>query len=401
MRVAYLSSQAIPDTLPPTLQALQFSDALAASGHIVDLVTPKSDGRNTVAGILGRAPSPNLHFHSLTDHRRRWYFPSPSGRPYRAQAIAWLKAHRVDAIYLRDLKLAAAVFRAGIERPVFFETHELFAQSFREHRGDLNFRGRRKLAALAARESGVYRRATGVVAITKALEDDIRSHYGIDTPMLVAPDGVDLELASRASPGASALGCRATVLYLGSLHRWKGVETLVCAAAECASTTPLGDPCAEIWVAGGSPERIAELRRQAAISAPGARICFLGKIPPGERFKLIAQAEICALPLSRTSIGSRYTSPLKLFEYMAMGKAIVASDHPSVREVLTHEENALLVSPEDPRALAVALKHLATHPEVRARLGVNARRLAKRYSWWARAESVARWMASRIETANA
>lgn len=400
MRIAYLNPQAIPDTLPSTLQALQFSEALAASGHTVDLVTPAPSGQNTFASILGRPASSNLRAYPQADHRHRWYFPFSSNRLYHRQAIAWLKTHRVDAIYLRNLKLAEAILKSGIKTPVFFETHELFAQSFREHCGKLNFRNKRKLAALATREDFVYRRAAGVIAITRALKDDIESHYGIDTPMLVAPDGVDLELASRASTETAASGAPTTVLYLGSLHRWKGVETLISATAELAEIAP-GAPCAEVWIAGGSPERIAELRNQAAISAPGIQIKFMGNIPPGERFKLIAKAEICVLPLNNTSIGSRYTSPLKLFEYMAMGKAIVASDHPSIREVLKHEENALLVTPENPQALATALKHLAAHPEIRAGLGMNAQFLAKRYSWQSRAESVAEWMTCIMESADA
>jgi len=69
---------------------------------------------------------------------------------------------------------------------------------------------------------------------------------------------------------------------------------------------------------------------------------------------------------------TQYASPLKLFEYMFFGQAIVAPDTPNIREILTHDHNALLVSPKDPDALAVALQRLCREPELRERLGQNA-----------------------------
>jgi len=67
-------------------------------------------------------------------------------------------------------------------------------------------------------------------------------------------------------------------------------------------------------------------------------VIFLGKIDPAKRFDLIAQADVCALPLTQTSIASRYTSPLKLFEYMSMSKPLVLADLPSIREVWRNSE---------------------------------------------------------------
>lgn len=390
MRIAYLNPQPVPDTSPSALQILQFAEAMAAQGHCVDLVTPTPDEENTAAAILGRQPSSQLRFHPLRDHRRRWYFPFPSNRLFHWQAIKWLGENRVDAVYLRNLKLAEAIFRSGLEVAVFFETHELFAQSFRENNPAMDWRGRRKLAELSAREAFVYRRSKALIAITQALADDVRSAYQLEAPIMVAADAVDLDLAGAALSAKAARDDAApSVLYLGSLHRWKGVETLLAAGALLAQ--------GELRIAGGSAARIAELARHPALAAAGARIHFLGPIAPRDRFALIADADICVLPLTQTSIGSRYTSPLKLFEYMAMGKPIVASDHPSIREVLVDGEHALLVAPEDPAALAAALRRLIDDPDERARLGSNARQLSLRHGWPARAQAVTRSMAETLE----
>ena len=394
MRIAYLNPQPVPDTSPSALQILQFAEAMAARGHSVDLVTPAPAAGNSAATILGRQPSPALRFHPLTDHRRRWYFPFPSNRLFHRQALGWLGENRVDALYLRNLKLAEAILLRGIAVPVFFETHELFAQSFRESNPSADRRSRRKLAALSAREEFVYRHSTALVSITQALADDIRTVYRVESPIIVAPDAVDLDLADSALADKSArTGAVPAVLYLGSLHRWKGVETLLDAAALL--------PRGELRIAGGSAARIAELAEHPALRGHADRISLLGPIAPQDRFALIGNADICALPLTNTSIGSRYTSPLKLFEYMAMGMPIVASDHPSIREVVVDGEHALLVPPEDPAALAAALQRLIDDPNERLRLGNNARRLALRHSWRARAEAVTRRMNDLLEASHA
>jgi glycosyltransferase involved in cell wall biosynthesis len=84
-----------------------------------------------------------------------------------------------------------------------------------------------------------------------------------------------------------------------------------------------------------------------------------------------------------------WMSPLKMFEYMAAGRAIVASDLPALREVLRHEENALLVPATDLEAWGLAVRRLAADPELRKRLGKIARsQLESRYTWDARAERV-------------
>jgi glycosyltransferase involved in cell wall biosynthesis len=85
-------------------------------------------------------------------------------------------------------------------------------------------------------------------------------------------------------------------------------------------------------------------------------------------------------------MSTQSTSPLKLFEYMAAGKAIVASSLPAIREVLADEVNALLVAPGDPDALAAGIRRLADNPELRDALAGAARTAVAEYSWVRRAE---------------
>jgi glycosyltransferase involved in cell wall biosynthesis len=151
-------------------------------------------------------------------------------------------------------------------------------------------------------------------------------------------------------------------------------------------------PAAELWIAGGETARIENLQSLAAELGCGERLRFLGKIAPAERFKLIGECDICALPLLRTSIGSRYTSPLKLFEYMGMAKPIIASDLPSLREVIRHGENGWLVEAENPAALAAGIVDLLADSGRAVALGHQAGADAATYSWLNRAKQVLQTM---------
>ena len=96
-------------------------------------------------------------------------------------------------------------------------------------------------------------------------------------------------------------------------------------------------------------------------------------------------ADVLVLPNPATAVSERYTSPLKLFEYLAMGRPIVASDLPAFREVVRHRENALLFEAGSAPALAAAVRAVVGDPALAASLGRRAFETAHDYSWDARA----------------
>jgi len=101
---------------------------------------------------------------------------------------------------------------------------------------------------------------------------------------------------------------------------------------------------------------------------------------------LLTQADVLALPNPPSAISTHATSPLKLFEYMAARRAIVASDLPAIREVLRHDVNAWLVPAGDAAALAAGIRRLADDSALRRRLADSARASVAEYSWSRRAE---------------
>lgn len=382
MHIAYLDPRPVPDSCPEALQILYTVDALGSLGARVTLLTPKPANAADARAILGHALSSNVQPQYLEPRLGIWRWLR-SNKPFYRMAAAELTKLGADAVLVRHLKMAEHLLRHTPEVPLFFETHELFAQSYREAHPRMSLRQRLKLAALVQREGFVYRNARGLIALTPLLIDDIRQAYGIETPAVVAPDGVDLEQAQ--APVSVPPHTTPWLLYLGSLHPWKGVDTLIRAMQYVRQP-------AELHIVGGNERRIAELRKLAEKLNVAARVIFHGAVEPGRRFEYIHQADICLLPLTDTGIGSRYTSPLKLFEYMAAGKPIVTSDLPSMRAVLEPGKHALMAKTDDPRSFAQTIDLLLSDPALCDRLRRCARALAQHYTWAARGRTILAFM---------
>jgi glycosyltransferase involved in cell wall biosynthesis len=102
--------------------------------------------------------------------------------------------------------------------------------------------------------------------------------------------------------------------------------------------------------------------------------------------ELLRDADVALLPLAEGIVARCFTSPLKLFDYLAAGLPIVAVDYPTIREILRDGENCLLVAPNDPAALATAIRRLLADRVLASRLGQQARLDAADYTWDRRAE---------------
>lgn len=380
MRLLYIDPHPVPDTCPEAMQILLTVDGLAQVGCEVVLATPRPRADCRAEQVLGRPVHAGVTFRHLSDLRGHRWLPLRSGRLfYRAACRLVGEMEGIDGILVRNLKLAEALLALPKRPPLVFETHEVFARTFAEDRPDPAWRDRRKLAALRRREGGVYAGSDGIAALTQWLLDDMRDEYGVSTPGVVVPDGVDLAAAQAVMPKL-AWSDPPELLYLGSLHPWKGVGRLI------AALPGIADAC--LVIAGGPQARIAELERQAAALGVAGRVRCLGSVPPERRFQVIADADVCLLPLTDTAIGSRYTSPLKLFEYMAAGKPIVAADVPALRSVISDGVDGVLAPVDDERRLAAAINGLLADPAHAQALGAAARQRAGDYAWTARAREL-------------
>jgi len=143
-------------------------------------------------------------------------------------------------------------------------------------------------------------------------------------------------------------------------------------------------------IVGGSPQRRHLEELKVLVASLGLRrVILTGFVPPVQVPAYLQAADLLALPNSGAAEISRlYTSPLKLFEYLASGRPVIASDLPSIREILTHGLNGWLVPPDDPPALAAGITTLLDAPDLGSALARQGRAIARQHTWLKRAEGL-------------
>jgi glycosyltransferase involved in cell wall biosynthesis len=364
------------------VQTMATCRALAARGHHVTLVArPDTAAVPRDPYVFYDEPrAATLHFSTVPASG------GPRTRRVRFLLSALALARRAPeaVIYTRDLGLAALLLQAPMPRRshIVYESHGVSAVVAGEMPKLLGQAGAEaspgKLRRLDRRERRVWRHASAVVTVTRGLASELERRHGPRPRVFVVPDGARVD---RALDPAAA-NQTPTAGYAGHLYPWKGVDVLVRALARIPAIRGL--------IVGGHPQendrrRVEQIARESGVAD---RLTITGLVPPGEVRRALAPATILVLPNTATAISERYTSPLKLFEYLAAGRPIVASDLPAFREVLRDGETALLVQPGDSEALAVALQRLATDSALANRLAAAARTLAPSYSWDARAARI-------------
>lgn len=246
-------------------------------------------------------------------------------------------------------------------------------------------------------EKGLVRRASLeknvklIVTVTEHLRLDLMNRLGIPSEKTITlHDGVDLETFGSPITKEEArrlLGLpldRPLVVYTGQLYSEKGVDTLL-------KALPMLEGVQAIIV-GGMPEDIKRLQGLAE-EVSVTNFTLAGYVPPSQVPLYLRSADVLVLPSSSVYVHSAcYTSPLKLFEYMASRRPIVASRLPGLQEVLTHGENALLYPPGDAVALGSAIRRVLSDQALSMRLSEQAYTDVQRYSWGSRAKTIVECM---------
>ena len=393
MRLLYLADIRFPMERANGIQTVQTCHALARQGVQVDLVVRRSDSRSDEACLkfFGLTPHPNLELRRLSTAAPGSVWGQLT---FAARAFPFLANGRYDAVYTRDLVLADLAIRTKWYHRllVIYEAHTaaaLFSEETRRlYQGpDSRPPSARKLKRLSRREHRVCQRAAAVVAITHGLLKSLSELHAPLAPARVIPDGTEVPTKPQP-PRARSADKPLQVYYVGQLYPWKGVDILIESMKNLLGV--------ELVVIGGLPpepdlDRVRLLAERLDVTD---RVRFLGFLPPPEVAKERTSADVFVIPLLDSMTARVFTSPLKLFEAMASGRAIVASDLPSLREVLTNDENALLVPPGDPDALAAAIQRLAGDPKMAHRLAAKATEDAKGYSWEERGRKLSELLTS-------
>jgi glycosyltransferase involved in cell wall biosynthesis len=384
MRVLYFADIRFPLERANGIQTMETCHALAERGHDVRLVVKRD---------TQPAPRDPFAFYGLPKQEslviERANAPAGAGIAARVGYLSFAFGRvfgrsRADVAMTRDLGVASALLRVpATSRPrLVYESHGYapdVAAALPSMVATARQASRAKVQRLTRREERVWKGADGYVTITRGLADELRKRFGPRERVAVVADGVRTPASAPTSIPAEPV-----VAYAGHLYAWKGVDVLLQALARLpeASGLIVGGHAAEPDLG-----RVKELVAQLGIRD---RVTFTGLVDPAAVAAHLATARVLVLPNPVSAISTHFTSPLKLFEYMAAGRAIVASDLPSIREVLTDDRNALLVTPGDPAALADAIRRVINDRDLAERLARAAFADVGNYTWAKRAERLER-----------
>lgn len=225
-----------------------------------------------------------------------------------------------------------------------------------------------------------------IVVVSEPLRDELRERGQPERKILVNPNGVDPDRYRPDIDGAEIrrkydLGDRTVVGFIGTFGRWHGAEVLAAAVGELVRRRPdLRDRIAFLMVGDGPTMREVQdiLRRDRT----GDLVRLTGMVRQTDGPMHLAAADILASPHVPNADGTRFIgSPTKLFEYLAMGRGIVASELDQIGDVLD-QDTAVLVRPGDAASLAAGIERLVDDPQLRMRLGAAARQRAlERHTW--------------------
>jgi glycosyltransferase involved in cell wall biosynthesis len=229
----------------------------------------------------------------------------------------------------------------------------------------------------------VAKKVKKILVITNGLKDELVK-VGVDKDkILVVADAVDLDkfntnvIQAEARQKLSLPSDKKIILYVGHLYGWKGADVLAEAAGFLKNYL--------VIFVGGVAAELSEFQDEHRGSTNI-------KIIPFQKRELmpfyLKAADVLILPNKRgDAISEKYTSPLKMFEYMASGRPIIASDLPSIREVL-NENNSILVEPNNPEALAEGINKILRDDLLANKLAHRAMEDVQQYSWQKRVKKI-------------
>jgi glycosyltransferase involved in cell wall biosynthesis len=375
LKIIYPVPEILPDPRARFIQIVNTCLVFAKMGIKVQLLAGIRRGYSAekVLGFYGLSLHPNLEVIRLPLLRREHarHLPFSWNGVFYFFFLLHLLFKKVQSepktiLFLRYLKLANFIlrFKKVLDMPILFEVHEIF---------HLTTGNARKKERLRDMESNVYSRAEVVISISQSVKDMLMK-MGIPKDTIhVVHNGINPKwFGIEKTPDASY------ICYTGSLYQWKGVDILISAMKYL--------PDERLVIVGGG-NRIEELKHFSMEEGVSGRVSFAGAVPHTLIPDYLSQAAVAILP-NIPSGPSQFSSPLKLFEYMASGIPIVASDLPVFREILVDKKNAILVEPGNSEALASGIRFVLQNPAIGRDIASEAKKDALKFTYEKKADRI-------------
>ena len=375
MKIACISSSQVPSDTANSIQVMKACQALAQLGHAVTLLLPELPG-TPFANPQERGWDRLAARYGLkTQFDLAWI---PTGLRWKRYDLAWKAVSRAremaaDLIYAWLPQAGVLALAAGL--PAVLEVHDRPAGNL----GPLVFQ-------LFLRWPGKKRVLPITHALQRLLERDYHYVFPADQAV-VSPNGADLERYADlpSAPDARrelSLAEAPTAVYSGHFYPGRGMEVLLGLALRFPEVRFL-------WV-GGRPDDVEHWKIRLS-QAQLQNVTLTGFVENRRLPLYQAAGDILLMPYGMAIAGSsggnsvEICSPMKMFEYMASGRAILSSDLPVLREVL-NEQNAVFCPPDDSQAWQEAFGRLLSEAARQQILAVQARLDVTRYTWKTREE---------------
>lgn len=289
------------------------------------------------------------------------------------RVLYWSRASEADVVYerLSVLQFLGRWHRRSHTATLVVESNGIMSRETGADRKAL------ALTGLAERvERAAYRRADVVVAVSPELAEEVVAFAGIDrSRVLVVPNGIEESLCRRPLPPKERV-----VGFTGAVVEWQGLSQLVDAFAELAAEGLVGGSSGWRMELIGEGPALDDVRRRVADLGLGDCVRFHGRLPRAEALDVVARWSVGYCGHAATSSAVMYHSPLKLYEYLALGARVLSTASDDATRLATQGQPVRLFS--DQQSLVQGLSSLLSEPPAAdAEMALYRSQLCERHSW--------------------
>ncbi|MBX4210685.1 glycosyltransferase [Candidatus Parcubacteria bacterium] len=380
MKVYYIANARFPTERAHGVQMAKMIEALLQAGTDVTLVVPnrktKSQSARDFYGLTRDIPTIRLPAIDIYKHGKIGFIIG--SLTFMLSYLLFLLAKKISGetfvAYTIDMDQFSTIFVPLSGVRYFVEIHDSKNYGFIYN--------------------VLFKRTQGIITINNLIKANLVKNFALlEEKIIVHPNGIDLNffkpraINQEFKKKNGIQTDKKIVLYTGKFYEWKGLEVLVHAGALISKN-------AMLCIVGGTKE---ELQKITGLTIPDTVICTGQKdYKEMPEWNAIADALI-VLGTKHNDYSYYYTSPMKLFEYMAMEKPIIAADTPAIRQIVTENE-VTFYSPDDAEDLAKKISFVFENGDRVKAKTMHAEQAVKKFSWYERAQSVISFIQNRQQS---
>lgn len=375
-KIVYITTMRFPTEKAHGLATVKICEAFADSSAKVDVIAPRLWRKDIgdVYEYYGVKKNFSVKkilcadFLFLGFFHRFFFFLQALSFSFFASVYALLKYRKeLNGMIIFSHDYIPLYFATFISNNIFYDIHHFPGDNFMYKR--------------------VMRKSLGFAVQTKWKIKAIQDKFGIDSEKIVYwPNGTDFErfdIAISISEARNKLNIPQNgniVMYTGQFFDWKGVDSLI-------KSVSFLDKDIYIYLVGGSDKDVKNCKTEIE-EADDERIIFIPFQNPKTIPLWLKSANVLVLPnTAKQKVSLYYTSPMKMFEYMASGVPIVASNIPSIVEIL-NEENCIFAEPDNPVSFAEKINKITKDGLLTQKISARAKNDIRQYTWKSRAEKI-------------